>query len=74
MTASANPLYRLVAALVLSVIVIVLDQRTPWAEPVRHVLGYLTAPVHYIAHFRAGAEPFLAHGRKPAPAATIPDS
>ena len=51
MTASASPLYRLVAALVLSVIVIVLDQRTPWAEPVRHVLGYLTAPVHYIAHF-----------------------
>ena len=50
MTASANPLYRLVAALVLSVIVIVLDQRTPWAEPVRHVLAYLTAPIHYVAH------------------------
>ncbi len=50
MTASANPLYRLVAALVLSVIVIVLDQRTPWAEPVRHVLAYLTAPIHYVAY------------------------
>ena len=50
MTASANPLYRLVAALVLSVIVIVLDQRTPWAEPVRHVLAYLPDPIHYVAH------------------------
>lgn len=50
MTASANPLYRLVAALILSIIVMVLDQRTPWAQPVRYFLGALTAPVHYVAH------------------------
>ncbi|MCK0154970.1 rod shape-determining protein MreC [Alcanivorax sp. S6407] len=50
MSAPANPLYRLVAALILSIIVMVLDQRTPWAAPVRYFLGALTAPVHYIAH------------------------
>ncbi|MZR64244.1 rod shape-determining protein MreC [Alcanivorax sp. DP30] len=50
MSAPANPLYRLTIALVLSIIVMVLDQRTQWAAPVRYVLGALTAPVHYIAH------------------------
>lgn len=50
MSAPANPLYRLTIALVLSIIVMVLDQRTQWASPVRYVLGALTAPVHYIAH------------------------
>ena len=50
MSAAANPVYRLTIALVLSIIVMVLDQRTPWAAPVRYFLGALTAPVHYIAH------------------------
>ena len=50
MAAPANPTYRLLIALVLAVIMMVLDQRTPWAAPVRHVLGYLTAPIHYLAH------------------------
>tara|TARA_Y100001934_G_scaffold135970_1_gene164167 strand:- start:1097 stop:1951 length:855 start_codon:yes stop_codon:yes gene_type:complete len=50
MTAPANPTYRLLIALVLAIIMMVLDQRTPWAAPVRHVLGYLTAPIHYLAH------------------------
>ena len=50
MSAPANPLYRLTIALVLSIIVMVLDQRTQWAAPVRYALGALTAPVHYIAH------------------------
>ena len=50
MTAPANPLYRLLIALVLAIIAMVLDQRTPWAGPVRYFLGGLTAPIHYIAH------------------------
>ena len=50
MTAPANPTYRLLIALVLAIVMMVLDQRTPWAAPVRHVLGYLTAPIHYLAH------------------------
>lgn len=50
MSAPANPLYRLVIALILSIVVMVLDQRTDWAAPLRYVLGALTAPVHYIAH------------------------
>ncbi len=50
MVAPAKPSYRLIIALVLAVIMMVLDQRTPWAAPVRHALGYLTAPIHYLAH------------------------
>ena len=50
MAAPANPTYRLLIALVLAIIMMVLDQRTPWAVPLRHVLGYLTAPIHYLAH------------------------
>lgn len=50
MVAPAKPSYRLIIALVLAVVMMVLDQRTPWAAPVRHVLGYLTAPIHYLAH------------------------
>ncbi|MCG8392938.1 MAG: rod shape-determining protein MreC [Pseudomonadales bacterium] len=48
--APANPSYRLLIALVLAIIMMVLDQRTPWATPLRHALGYLTAPIHYLAH------------------------
>ncbi|MEQ3722504.1 rod shape-determining protein MreC [Alcanivorax sp.] len=50
MVAPAKPSYRLIIALVLAVVMMVLDQRTPWAAPVRHVLGYFTAPIHYLAH------------------------
>lgn len=50
MAAPVNSSYRLLIALVLAIVMIVLDQRTPWAAPIRHVLGYLTAPVHYLAH------------------------
>lgn len=50
MVAPAKPSYRLIIALVLAVVMMVLDQRTPWAAPVRHALGYLTAPIHYLAH------------------------
>ncbi|EKF74161.1 rod shape determining protein MreC [Alcanivorax hongdengensis A-11-3] len=50
MVAPANPSYRLLIALILAVVLMVLDQRTPWAKPVRYWLGYLTAPVHYLAH------------------------
>ena len=50
MVAPAKPSYRLIIALVLAVVMMVLDQRTPWAAPVRHALGYLTAPIHYPAH------------------------
>ena len=50
MVAPAKSSYRVIIALVLAVVMMVLDQRTPWAAPVRHVLGYLTAPIHYLAH------------------------
>lgn len=47
---SANPTYRLLIALVLAVALMALDQRTRWVEPVRYGIGYLAAPVHYLAH------------------------
>jgi len=53
--ASANPTYRLLIALVLAVVLIALDQRSRWVEPVRYGFGYLTAPVHYLAHLPVDA-------------------
>lgn len=50
MAAPANPSYRLLIALVLAIVLMVLDQRTPWAEPIRYWIGYFTTPVHYLAH------------------------
>lgn len=47
---SANPTYRLLIALVLAVVLMALDQRSKWVEPLRYGVGYLTAPVHYLAH------------------------
>ena len=46
MVAPAKPSYRLIIALVLAVVMMVLDQRTPWAAPVRHSLGYLLSLIH----------------------------
>ena len=40
---SANPTYRLLIALVLAVVLMALDQRTKWVEPLRYGVGYLTA-------------------------------
>lgn len=48
--ASTNPTYRLLIALVLAVVLVALDQRSKWVDPVRYGVGYLTAPVHYLAH------------------------
>ena len=47
---SSNPTYRLLIALVLAVVLMALDQRSKWVEPLRYGVGYLTAPVHYLAH------------------------
>ncbi|MDX1802888.1 MAG: rod shape-determining protein MreC [Alcanivorax sp.] len=59
MAAPANPSYRLLIALVLAIVMMVLDQRTPWAKPVRYWLGYLTAPVHYLAHLPVDSSEWL---------------
>lgn len=45
-----NPGYRLLVALVLGMALMLLDQRTDRVDAVRHSIGYLTAPVHYLAH------------------------
>ncbi|MFP1682372.1 rod shape-determining protein MreC [Alloalcanivorax sp. C16-1] len=52
---SANPTYRLLIALVLAVVLIALDQRSRWVDPLRYALGYLTAPVQYLAHLPVDA-------------------
>lgn len=52
---STNPTYRLLIALVLAVVLIALDQRSRWVEPLRYGVGYLTAPVHYLAHLPVDA-------------------
>ena len=52
---SANPTYRLLIALVLAVVLIGLDQRSRWVDPLRYVLGYITAPVQYLAHLPVDA-------------------
>lgn len=49
----SNPGYRLLVAMVLCAVLIFLDQRTTWTQPLKYVVGYLTAPVHYIAHVPA---------------------
>ncbi|MBZ2189603.1 rod shape-determining protein MreC [Alcanivorax sp. JB21] len=45
-----NPGYRLVLALVLGAALMLLDQRSDHVQPLRFAIGYLTAPVHYLAH------------------------
>lgn len=45
-----NPGYRLLLALVLGTVLMLLDQRTEQVQVIRHSVGYLTAPVHYLAH------------------------
>lgn len=42
-------------ALILSVTLILLDQRTRYLEPVRYTLGYLTAPLYYLADLPVAA-------------------
>ncbi|KAF0808065.1 rod shape determining protein MreC [Alcanivorax xiamenensis] len=56
---SSNPTYRLLIALVLAVVLMVLDQRTPWAQPIRYVFGYLTAPAQYLAHLPVDTARFV---------------
>lgn len=34
-------------------LLIFLDLRTAWLDPVRYALGYVTGPIHYLAHFPA---------------------
>jgi rod shape-determining protein MreC len=43
----------LLTAVVLSLIVLLLDQRTHWLHPVRFAVGYVTGPVHIVAHVPA---------------------
>lgn len=38
----------------LAITLVLLDQRTPWVEPVRYGLNLVTAPVHYLAHLPVG--------------------
>jgi rod shape-determining protein MreC len=42
--------YRLLAAIVLSTLLILLDQRSPWGDTVRYPFGYITGPLHYLAN------------------------
>lgn len=50
---SGNAGYRLLTAVVLSTLLIVLDQRTDWGGVVRTPLQYLTDPLHYLADLPA---------------------
>lgn len=57
--ASTNPTYRLLIAMVLAVVLMALDQRTRWADPIRYTLDYLAAPVHYLAHLPVDSVNFV---------------
>ena len=61
---SANPTYRLLIALVLAVVLMALDQRSKWVEPLRYGVGYLTAPVHYLAHLPVDSARWLGRLKK----------
>lgn len=40
-------------------LLILLDLRTSWLQPVRYTLGYVTGPIHYLAHFPAAMTAWL---------------
>ncbi|MCC1495207.1 rod shape-determining protein MreC [Alcanivorax sp. 1008] len=42
--------YRLLAAIVLSTILILVDQRSPWGDTVRYPVSFVTGPIHYLAN------------------------
>lgn len=42
--------YRLLAAIVLSTLLILIDQRSPWGDSVRYPAGYVTGVFHYLAN------------------------
>lgn len=46
-------------ALVLSVALVLLEQRSSWLDPVRQGLNLVTAPVHYAAHWPLDARDWL---------------
>lgn len=50
---TGNAGYRLLAAVVLSTLLIVIDQRTDWGAVVRTPVQYLTDPLHYLADLPA---------------------
>lgn len=54
-----NPIYRLLIAMVLAVVLMVLDQRSQWARPLHYALDYLATPVHYLAHLPVDAADFI---------------
>lgn len=52
--------YRLLAALLLSLALLLIDQRTSYLDPLRLALSYITGPIHQVAHAPTEATDWLA--------------